>query len=176
MRRRFAKCPYIKCAQNQQLAVWLFSQPTILISCGLQVAHLDDRLAGMLETSAVFVILAIGAAQVRLIGRRTDLRSEVAAQDSRIVVEAAGDRTPLDFVLDCAGGDGAGPSIALAERLRRYSAMAFVGAVTSRAAFDTSALMRNGNGLVESFWSTWDRGRCALPVRRGFYRLVNFPR
>jgi D-arabinose 1-dehydrogenase-like Zn-dependent alcohol dehydrogenase len=108
--------------------------------------------AGMLGTSAVFVALAIGAAQVRLVGRRTDVLNEVAALDPRIVVEAPGESTPLDFVLDCAGGDDTGPSVALTERLRRHGALAFVGALTSRAAFDTSGLMRNGNSLVGSFW------------------------
>lgn len=108
--------------------------------------------AGLLGTSAAVVALAIGAAQVRLVGRRTDVLHELTALDTRIVVEEPGDKTPLDFVLDCAGGENVITSVALSERLRRFGVMTFVGALTSRAAFDTSVLMRNSNSLVGSFW------------------------
>jgi threonine dehydrogenase-like Zn-dependent dehydrogenase len=108
--------------------------------------------AGLLGTSAALVALAIGASQVRLVGRRLSVLNEVAALDSRIVVESSGDATPLDFVLDCAGGGETSVSVSLAERLRRFGSLVFIGALTARAAFDTSALMRNSNSLVGSFW------------------------
>ncbi|MER9756199.1 hypothetical protein NKJ46_22580 [Mesorhizobium sp. M0166] len=108
--------------------------------------------AGLLGTSAAVVALAIGAAQVRLVGRRTSVLREVAALDSRIVVEDPDDQSPLDLVLDCAGGENASTSVALSERLRRFGTVAFVGALTARAAFNTSLLMRNSNSVVGSFW------------------------
>ncbi|MGX5805749.1 alcohol dehydrogenase catalytic domain-containing protein [Bradyrhizobium sp. Arg314] len=108
--------------------------------------------AGLLGTSAAVVALAIGAAQVRLVGRRTSVLQQVAALDRRIVVEGPNDQSPLDFVIDCAGGDNASSSVALSERLRRFGNIAFVGALTARAAFNTSLLMRNSNSVVGSFW------------------------
>ncbi|TIL58774.1 MAG: hypothetical protein E5Y89_28640, partial [Mesorhizobium sp.] len=75
-----------------------------------------------------------------------------AALDSRIVVEEADDRSPVDFVLDCAGGENAATSVTLSERLRRFGTIVFVGALTERAAFNTSLLMRNSNRVVGSFW------------------------
>ncbi|MER8439809.1 hypothetical protein NKH36_31905 [Mesorhizobium sp. M1312] len=108
--------------------------------------------AGLLGTSAALVALAIGVAEVRLVGRRTAVLDEVAALDWRIVVEGADDQTPLDLVLDCAGGDSAAKSVSLSERLRRLGSITFVGALTARAAFDTSILMRNSNSVVGSFW------------------------
>lgn len=108
--------------------------------------------AGLLGTSAAFVALAIGAAQVRLVGRRTSIIQQVAALDSRIVVEGPDDKSPLDFVLDCAGGADASKSVSLSERLRRFGTIVFVGALTARAAFNTSLLMRNSNSVVGSFW------------------------
>lgn len=107
---------------------------------------------GMLGTAAALVALAIGAAEVRLVGRRRAVLDALAARDRRLVVEGAGDEGPLDFVLDCAGGADPAPTAALAERLRRFGVVTFVGALTERAAFDTSRLMRNGNSLVGSFW------------------------
>lgn len=108
--------------------------------------------AGLLGTSAAVMALAIGAAQVRLVGRRTSVLQQVAALDSRIVVEEADDRSPVDFVLDCAGGENAATSVTLSERLRRFGTIVFVGALTERAAFNTSLLMRNSNRVVGSFW------------------------
>lgn len=108
--------------------------------------------AGMLGTSAALVALAIGAREVRLVSRRKGVLDEVAALDSRLVVEAPGDDTPVDFVLDCSGGENAAGTVGLIERLRRYGTLAFVGALTERAAVDTSRLMRNSNRLVGSFW------------------------
>src|SRR5262249_34008815 len=52
--------------------------------------------AGMLGTSAALVALAIGAAQIRLVGRRTAVLHSVAGLDKRFVVETPGDETPLD--------------------------------------------------------------------------------
>jgi NADPH:quinone reductase-like Zn-dependent oxidoreductase len=75
--------------------------------------------AGILGTSAALVAAAIGAAEVRLVGRRTAVLNEVAALDRRLVVETEGDDTPLDFVLDCSGGANAATTVALTERLRR---------------------------------------------------------
>lgn len=108
--------------------------------------------AGTLGTSAALVALAIGAAEVRLVGRRTAVLGDLARLDGRLVVEEPADRTPLDFVLDCAGGSNTETTVALAERLRRFGNLTFVGALSERAAFDTSALMRNSNSLVGSFW------------------------
>ncbi len=108
--------------------------------------------AGMLGTSAALVALAIGAAEVRLVGRRTAVLNELLAIDERLVVEKPGDAKPLDFVLDCAGGGETATTVALSERLTRFGTLSLVGALTERAAFDTSALMRNSNSLVGSFW------------------------
>jgi D-arabinose 1-dehydrogenase-like Zn-dependent alcohol dehydrogenase len=108
--------------------------------------------AGLLGASATLVGLTIGAAQVRLVGRRAEVLHKLAALDRRIVVENTSDKTPLDFVLDCSGGANVATSVALSERLRRFGSMTFVGALAARAAFDTSALMRNSNSLVGSFW------------------------
>lgn len=108
--------------------------------------------AGMLGTSAALVALAIGGREVRLVSRRKGVLDEVAALDPRLVVEAPGDDTPIDFVLDCSGGENAAGTVGLIERLRRYGTLAFVGALTERAAVDTSRLMRNSNSLVGSFW------------------------
>jgi threonine dehydrogenase-like Zn-dependent dehydrogenase len=108
--------------------------------------------AGLLGTSAAMVALAIGAAQVRLVGRRTSVLQQVAALDRRIIVEGPDDQSPLDFVLDCAGGENASKSVALSERLRRFGNIVFVGALTAPAAFNTSLVMRNSNSVVGSFW------------------------
>ncbi|MCB1379625.1 MAG: hypothetical protein KDK89_14850 [Alphaproteobacteria bacterium] len=115
--------------------------------------------AGLLGTSAAIMAAALGAAEVRLVGRRLDVLHEVAALDRRFVVEGRGDATPVDFVIDCAGGVDTTPTVALVERLRRFGSLVFVGALTSRAAFDTSSLMRNSNSLVGSFW--FPRGTAA---------------
>lgn len=108
--------------------------------------------AGMLGASAALVAVAIGAAEVRLLSRRGAVLNDVAALDRRLVVETEGADTPLDFVLDCSGGENAATTVALTERLRRYGSLALVGALTERAAVDTSRLMRNSNKLVGSFW------------------------
>ncbi|CDX53625.1 Zinc-containing alcohol dehydrogenase superfamily protein [Mesorhizobium plurifarium] len=108
--------------------------------------------AGLLGTSAALVALAIGAAEVRLVGRRAAVLHELSALDRRIVVEGADDQTPLDFVLDCAGGDNTWTSMSLLERLRRFGSITFVGALNAPAPFDTSALMRNSKSVVGSFW------------------------
>lgn len=108
--------------------------------------------SGLLGTSAAVVALAIGAGEVRLVGRRLSRLEEIRALDKRMVVEAPDDRTPLDFVLDCAGGGDVSPTIGLCERLRRYGSHTFVGALTVRAAMDTSVIMRNSNSLIGSFW------------------------
>lgn len=108
--------------------------------------------AGMLGTAAALVALALGAAEVRLVGRRTAVMAEVAALDSRIVVEKSGDGTSLDFILDCAGGGNVGTTSGLIGRLKRFGTAAFVGALTAPMPVDTSVLMRNGNSLVGSFW------------------------
>jgi threonine dehydrogenase-like Zn-dependent dehydrogenase len=76
----------------------------------------------------------------------------VAALDSRVIVEGPDNQSPLDFVLDCAGGENASTSVALSERLRRFGDIVFVGALTARAAFNTSLLMRNSNSVMGSFW------------------------
>ncbi len=115
--------------------------------------------AGLLGTSAALVALSVGATEVRLVSRRAAVLNEVARLDRRLVVEAEGDDTPLDFVLDCSGGVNAAGTVGLIERLRRFGTLAFVGALTERAAVDTSALMRNGNSLVGSFW--FPRGMAA---------------
>lgn len=108
--------------------------------------------SGLLGASAAVVALAIGASEIRLIGRRPSLLKELQALDKRIVIETPEDRTPLDFVLDCAGGNEVSSTVSLCERLRRYGSHTFVGALTSRAAFDTSVIMRNSNSLIGSFW------------------------
>jgi threonine dehydrogenase-like Zn-dependent dehydrogenase len=108
--------------------------------------------AGLLGTSAALVAVAIGAAQVRLIGRRTAVLEEVAATNARLVVEQPGDTTPVDLVIDCAGGNDTTVTEALAGRLRRFGSLVFVGALANRASFDTSLIMRNGNSLIGSFW------------------------
>ncbi len=116
----------------------------------------------MLGTAAALVACAIGAGQVRLIGRRQALLAEVAALDPRLVVEHAGDTTPVDFVLDCAGGAETAATAALIGRLNRFGTAAFVGALTTPVSVDTSRLMRNGNSLVGSFWFDRDTTQGAL--------------
>lgn len=107
---------------------------------------------GLLGASATLVALAIGASEIRLIGRRTTILHELAGLDRRVVVEAPGDKSPIDFALDCSGGEDVATTELLAERLTRFGALTFVGALNTRASFDTSALMRNSNSLVGSFW------------------------
>ena len=97
--------------------------------------------AGLLGTSAAMVALALGAAQVRLVGRRTLVLSELAALDKRLVVEQHGDTTGVDLVLDCASGSDATATEALSQRLRRFGTLAIVGALAQRVSFDTARLM-----------------------------------
>lgn len=108
--------------------------------------------SGLLGASAALLACAIGAGEVRLIGRRADHLAELARLDPRIRVEAAGDATPLDLILDCAGGDAAATTSALVTRLKRYGSTVFVGALSAPVAVDTSRLMRNSTSLVGSFW------------------------
>lgn len=108
--------------------------------------------AGLLGTSTALVAVAMGASQVRLVGRRMEVLHEVAALERRFVVEQPGDATPVDFVIDCVGGGDTSVTVGLTERLRRFGSLVFVGALTSRTSFDTSLLMRNSNRLVGSFW------------------------
>lgn len=107
---------------------------------------------GLLGSTAAVVACAIGAAEVRLIGRRRALLEGLAGLDARLVIEGAGDATPVDFALDCAGGAETASTAALAGRLKRFGSLTFVGALTAPVAVDTSRLMRNGNRLVGSFW------------------------
>lgn len=108
--------------------------------------------SGLLGSSAALVACAIGAGEVRLIGRRSEALAELAGLDPRMTVEAAGDATPLDLVMDCAGGAASDSSAAAIARLNRYGAAVFVGALTAPLTIDASALMRNTNSLIGSFW------------------------
>lgn len=108
--------------------------------------------SGLLGASAALVACALGAAEVRLIGRRPEEMAEIAALDARIVVEAAGDTTPIDFVLDCAGGAAVDVTVALFNRLVRFGAITFVGALADAVPVQTSVLMRNSQRMVGSFW------------------------
>lgn len=108
--------------------------------------------SGLLGASAALVACALGAAEVRLIGRRPEQMAEIAALDPRIIIEAPGCAAPLDLVLDCAGGDAASATGALVRRLVRYGTVTLVGGLTRPLQIDTGALMRNGNRVVGSFW------------------------
>ena len=108
--------------------------------------------SGLLGSCAALVAGALGAAEVRLVGRRPEQMVEIAALDPRIVVEAADDNTPVDFVLDCAGGSAVEGTKALIARLARFGAIAFVGALADALPVPTSVLMRNSQRLVGSFW------------------------
>lgn len=120
--------------------------------------------SGLLGASAALVACALGASEVRLIGRRPEQMAEVAALDPRIIVEAPGDETPLDFVLDCAGGEAASGTEALIKRLVRFGTLTFVGGLTQPLSLETGALMRNGNRIVGSFWFDSDMTRQVLAL------------
>lgn len=108
--------------------------------------------SGLLGSCAALVACALGAAKVCLVGRRQADMAKIAALDSRIIVEQPGDQTPVDFVLDCAGGAAAGGTEALIGRLTRFGTLTFVGGLTEPIAVQTGALMRNDTRLVGSFW------------------------
>ena len=108
--------------------------------------------SGLLGTSAALIACAIGAGEVRLIGRVHTAFDQIKKLDQRIRVEMSGDVTPIDFLIDCAGGDAAATSGALIARRNRYGTAVFVGALTAPLSIDTSRLMRNSNSLVGSFW------------------------
>lgn len=108
--------------------------------------------SGLLGSCAALVACALGAAEVRLVGRRPERMAEIAALDSRILVEKADDRTPVDFVLDCAGGAAVEGTEALIGRLARFGTIAFVGALARPVPVPTSVLMRNSQRLIGSFW------------------------
>ena len=110
---------------------------------------------GLVGAGAVAIALALGAAEVLITGRRASiLESLVALDRSRVHVCDPGEDCPIDMLLDCAGGSGVKTTGALIARLRRYGTAAFVGALTAPLHLDTSALMRNGNSLIGSFWFT----------------------
>ncbi len=108
--------------------------------------------SGLLGASAALVACAIGAAEVRLIGRRNTKMKDIAALDPRITIEDPDDTRTIDFVLDCAGGMAAESTSKLIDRLKRFGTLTFVGGLTEPLTIQTGALMRNGNRLVGSFW------------------------
>lgn len=108
--------------------------------------------AGMLGSSAALLALALGAAEVRLHGRRLAVMEEIAVLSPRLAIVADSDDAPIDMLLDCAGGEDVTTTEALVSRLRRFGTAAFVGALSAPLKVDSSWLMRNGNALVGSFW------------------------
>lgn len=110
---------------------------------------------GLVGAGAVAVALALDAREVLITGRRTSiLESLVALDPSRVRICDPRDDAPIDMLLDCAGGDDTEATKALIARLRRYGSAAFVGALSAPLSLDTSALMRNSNALIGSFWFT----------------------
>ena len=113
---------------------------------------------GLVGASAVALALVKGADQVQVYGRRDAILHDLVALDpSRVRIGNVSDASPLDMLLDCAGGDDTTTTAALIARLRRYGNASFVGALTAPLPVDTAALMRNGNGLTGSFWFTPDK-------------------
>ena len=108
--------------------------------------------SGLLGASAALVACAIGAAEVRLVGRRHIEMEEIAALDPKIRIEGNNETSAIDFVLDCAGGLAAESTSKLIDRLKRFGTLTFVGGLTEPLTVQTGALMRNGNRLVGSFW------------------------
>lgn len=110
---------------------------------------------GLVGAGAVLLALALEAGEVQIFGRRTEILADLLRLDpARVRVGDPDGDTAFDMVLDCAGGDETGVTEVLLGRLRRYGAAVMVGALTARVAVDTSALMRNGNALIGSFWFT----------------------
>ena len=114
-----------------------------------------DRLAingatGLLGTSAVLVALAMGAGEVSVFGRRSEILKTLTTLDPRVTIGS--ESGELDLLLECTGGDDVSRTEALIGRLRPGGAAAFVGALTSPLTVDASLLMRANLTLRGSFW------------------------
>lgn len=130
---------------------------------------------GLLGTSAAFVALALGAAEVRLFGRRQDTLDQVARTDPRLRADADADEPGLDFVLDCSGGDSVGTTMRLIGALERFGRCVVVGAPQSPFSIDASLLMRKGIGLQGSFWFPDETAeRCLAMIGAGTLDLSAF--
>lgn len=108
---------------------------------------------GIVGAGAVVLALAMGAAEVRIFGRRPAVLAQLSALDPRrIGIGMPRDDAPFDLVLDCAGGQGGAASAALAARLRRFASMVTVGGHQAPLALDAGQLMRNSNAVLGSYW------------------------
>lgn len=121
-------------------------------SAGMRVAI--NGATGIVGAGAVVLALALGAAEVHVVGRRRARLSELVALDPARVFVAAEGGAPYDLVLDCAGGSDSTPSARLVAQLRRFGKAVFVGGLQSPVAIDTAALMRNSNAVIGSYWFT----------------------
>lgn len=111
--------------------------------------------AGLVGAGAVALALALNASKVLIFGRREQvLQSLVALDPTKVEIGDTSDTAPIDMMLDCASGDAGSVTQTLIKRLRRYGNAAFVGTLAASLPVDASALMRNGNSLVGSFWFT----------------------
>lgn len=112
---------------------------------------------GLVGAGAVALALALGAAEVQVVGRRTAVLDQLIALDpARVRVGAADENGKINMALDCAGGGDSSVTEVLIGRLQRYGTIAFVGGLTAPVSLDTAALMRNGNAVIGSFWFTPD--------------------
>jgi D-arabinose 1-dehydrogenase-like Zn-dependent alcohol dehydrogenase len=106
--------------------------------------------SGLLGASAVLIALALGAGEISVFGRRSEILEQLAGLDPRVTV--GGDEGEFELVLDCSGGNNATQSEALIARLHRRGTAVFVGALTAPLALDASRLMRADLTLRGSFW------------------------
>ena len=106
--------------------------------------------SGLLGASAVLVALAVGAGEISVFGRRSEILERLADLDPRVTV--GGDVGEFDLVLACAGGSDTRRTEALIARLRRGGTAVFVGALTAPLSLDGSHLMRADLTLRGSFW------------------------
>jgi NADPH:quinone reductase-like Zn-dependent oxidoreductase len=112
---------------------------------------------GLVGTSAVLLLMALGARQVLVFGRNRAALDRLVAVDPDVIRPAdQQEDKPIDMLLECSSGDDTTVTQVLISRLKRYGRVSFVGALTTALPVDAAALMRNGNTLVGSFWFTPD--------------------
>lgn len=106
--------------------------------------------SGLLGASAVLVAMAVGASEISVFGRRSEILEQLADLDPRVTV--GGDASEFDLVLECVSGNDTTRTEALIAQLRRGGTAVFVGALTAPLSVDVSHLMRADLTLRGSFW------------------------
>ena len=106
--------------------------------------------SGLLGASAVLTALAIGAGEISVFGRRSEVLEELADVDPRVM--RGGDEGEYELVLECSGGNDTTRTEALIADLHRGGTAVFVGALTAPLSIDASHLMRADLALCGSFW------------------------